>query len=57
MSNTSRTDWTRVDGLTEEDINTLDIPPLGEEFVETSRWWKPKDPSNVLLSVDPETFA
>ena len=45
------------DALTEEDIDTSDIPPLGEEFMETSRWWKPGTPSSVLLDLDPATFA
>jgi uncharacterized protein (DUF4415 family) len=57
MSNISRTDWTRVDALTEEEIETSDSPPLGEEFVETSHWWKPRAASNVLLALDPETLA
>ena len=55
--NTSKTDWKRVDALAEEDIDTSDIPPLGEEFMETSRWWKPGKPSSVLLDLDPATFA
>ena len=38
MKNTSKPDWKRVNALREEDIDTSDIPPLGKEFMETSRW-------------------
>lgn len=27
----SRTDWERFDGLTDDEINTSDAPPLGNE--------------------------
>lgn len=57
MSNTSRTNWEKVDSLTEEDIDTSDIPPLTEEFFSKSRWWKPVKPLNVLVQVAPDTFA
>ena len=32
MSNTSKTDWSKIDAITDEDIDTSDIPPLPEEF-------------------------
>lgn len=32
MKTTSCTDWTRFDALTDEEIDTSDIPPLDEEF-------------------------
>lgn len=57
MNNTSRTNWDKVDSLTEEEIDTSDIPPLTEEFFDKSRWWKPLTPLNVLVQVDPETLA
>ncbi|MEO1396479.1 MAG: hypothetical protein AAFV90_26625 [Cyanobacteria bacterium J06634_5] len=28
----TNTDWTRIDAMTDEDIDTSDIPPLTEEF-------------------------
>ena len=28
----SRTDWARIDAMTEEEIDSSDIPPLPEEF-------------------------
>ncbi len=56
-NNTSRTNWEKVDSLTEEDIDTSDIPPLTEEFSSNSRWWKPVKSLNVLVEVDPDTLA
>jgi hypothetical protein len=41
MNNISKTDWAKVDALTEADIDTSDIPPLTEAFFAKSRWWKP----------------
>ncbi|NDJ25521.1 hypothetical protein GS682_28555 [Nostoc sp. B(2019)] len=57
MNNSSRTNWDKVDSLTEEEIDTSDIPPLTEEFFTKSRWWKPVTPLNVLVQVDPDTLA
>ncbi len=57
MNSTSRTNWQKVDSLTEEEIDTSDIPPLTEEFFRNSRWWKPVEPLNVLVQIDPATLA
>lgn len=57
MNNTSKTNWEKVDSLTEEEIDTSDIPPLTEEFFGKSRWWKPSAPLNVIVQVDPNTLA
>jgi uncharacterized protein (DUF4415 family) len=57
MNSTSRTNWEKVDSLTEEEIDTSDIPPLTEEFFSKSRWWKPVEPLNVLVQIDPNTLA
>lgn len=57
MNNSSETNWERVDALTEEEIDTSDIPPLTEEFFQSSRWWKPVDRLQVLVQVDADTLA
>jgi hypothetical protein len=41
MNSPSETNWKKFDSLTEEDIDTSDIPPLGKTFFSKSRWWKP----------------
>ncbi len=37
MNKPSGTDWERVDALTDEEIDTSDIPPLTEEFFKRAR--------------------
>jgi hypothetical protein len=34
---TSRTDWARIDAMTDEDIDTSDIPPLTDAFFERAK--------------------
>jgi uncharacterized protein (DUF4415 family) len=57
MNDTSRTNWEKVDSLHEEDIDLSDIPPLTEEFLVKSRWWKPVTSLNVMVEIDPETLT
>ena len=57
MNNTSKTNWDKVDALTEAEIDTSDIPPLTEEFFTNSRWWKPISSLDVVVQIDPTTFA
>lgn len=57
MNDTSRTNWERVDALTEDEINTSDIPPLTEDFFSKSQWRKPISSLSILVPIDAETFA
>ncbi len=57
MNDISRTNWENVDSLTEEEVDTSDIPPLTEEFFSKSRWWKPAAPLDILVQVDPDTLT
>ncbi len=57
MNNTSKTNWDKVDALTEAEIDTSDIPPLTEEFFTESRWWKPISSLDVIVQIDPSTLA
>ena len=57
MSNTSETNWEKVDALTEQEIDTSDIPPLTEDFFENSRWWRPKGKRKILVEVDLSTLS
>lgn len=56
MNTTSKTDWARVDALTDEDIDTSDIPPLSDDFFSNARWRVPPTPRTVVIRVDPETY-
>jgi len=31
MNNTSKTDWARIDAMSDDEIDTSDIPPLTDE--------------------------
>ncbi len=46
MNDISKTDWAKVDALTDAEIDTSDIPPLTEKFFAKSRWWKPAHPDH-----------
>jgi uncharacterized protein (DUF4415 family) len=57
MNSSSETNWEKFDSLSEEEIDTSDIPPLSDAFFSKSRWWKPVAPLNVLVQVDPNTLS
>lgn len=57
MNNTSRTDWARIDAMSDEDIDTSDIPPLSEEFFTKAQLRMPKSSMKVTVLVDPDTLA
>jgi uncharacterized protein (DUF4415 family) len=58
MSNISRTDWSRIDAMTDDDIDTSDIPPLSDEFFAKAKLRMPSSPlSTVAVHVDSETLA
>jgi hypothetical protein len=48
MSNTSKTDWDRIDAMKDEDIDTSDIPPLSEEFFAKAQLRLPKSPYKLI---------
>jgi uncharacterized protein (DUF4415 family) len=58
MSNTSRTDWSRIDAMTDDDIDTSDIPPLTDEFFSKAKLRMPSSPiTTVSVPVDSETLT
>ncbi|MGI9105715.1 MAG: BrnA antitoxin family protein [Pyrinomonadaceae bacterium] len=52
----SETDWARIDSMTDEEIDTSDIPPLDAEFFATAQWRMPKRKTAVTLSVDDDVL-
>jgi len=52
----SETDWARIDAMTDEEIDTSDIPPLTEEFFKNAKWRMPKPPVAVTVHVEPEVL-
>lgn len=58
MNNTSRTDWARIDAMSDNDVDTSDIPPLGDEFFSKAKLRMPSSSlDTVSIRVDPETLA
>lgn len=51
MNNSSETNWAKLDNLSEEEIDTSDIPHLTEDFFNKSRWWKPLSPLNATEEI------
>ncbi len=58
----SRTDWERLDALTDDEIDTSDSPPLTEEFFARAQWRQPGErlpiqTIKVELDLDPKILA
>ncbi|MFQ4134921.1 hypothetical protein PGN35_001245 [Nodosilinea sp. PGN35] len=57
-NNTSKTDWARIDAMTDDDIDTSDIPPLGEAFFAKATLRMPQSTVSVVaVPVDAETLG
>ena len=55
----SQTDWERIDAMSDEDIDTSDIPPLTEEELARS-WWRFPAPARSIVTevaVDEDILA
>jgi uncharacterized protein (DUF4415 family) len=50
----SETNWERLETISDEEIDTSDIPPLDESFFVGARLRIPKGKVSVLLNVDEE---
>jgi len=56
MNKPSGTDWERVDALTDEEIDTSDIPPLTEEFFKRARVRLPHHRVTMTVQVDSDVL-
>ena len=57
MSKLSATDWARIDALTDETIDTSDIPPLSDAFFARARLKMPRPPKiEVAIRVDSDVL-
>ena len=50
----SRTDWNRVDAMTDEEIDTSDIPPLDEAFFADAKLRIPQAKPSITIRLDPD---
>ncbi|HEX9333770.1 MAG TPA: BrnA antitoxin family protein [Anaerolineales bacterium] len=54
MNRNSKTNLDRFDAMTDDMIDTSDIPPLTEEFFACAKWRMPKDKVKITVEVEPE---
>ena len=52
MNKPSQTDWERIEKLTDEEIDTSDIPPLDDSFFAKARLRMPRPHVPVTMHVD-----
>lgn len=52
----SEADWARVSEMADEDIDTSDVPPLGEAFFANARLRVPGNKVSVTLDVDSDVI-
>lgn len=52
----SETDWTRIDEMSDEEIDTSDIPPLDETFFANAKLRMPEKKVSVTVSIDADVL-
>ena len=58
MNGTSKTDWNRIDAMSDDEIDTSDIPPLTDEFFSKAKLRMTSSSlETVAIRVDPETLS
>ena len=57
MNNSSETNWTLVDSLTDEMIDRSELPPLDESFFARAVWRMPEGQAVVAVPVDADLLA
>ena len=57
MKKPTKTDFERLDAMTDDMIDTSDIPPLTADFFETAQWRMPRSKVKVTIEIEPETAA
>jgi uncharacterized protein (DUF4415 family) len=56
LSTTIKTNLERIDAMTDDMIDTSDIPPLTDNFFATAKWRMPKPKVKVTVEVEPEVL-
>jgi len=54
MNKNTKTDLARFDAMTDDMIDTSDIPPLADEFFASAKWRMPKEKEKVKVTVEIE---
>ena len=56
LRNSSETNWERIDQMSDEDVDTSDIPPLDESFFSNAKLRVPEGKVPVLINVDSDVM-
>lgn len=56
MNKPSETDWERIEAMTDDDIDTSDIPPLTDEFFKRAKIRMPKQLVTMTVQVDADVY-
>jgi len=56
LNKTSQTNWEFIEKMTDEMIDTSDIPPLDEEFFTKAKLRLPKQKVSVTINIDAEVL-
>jgi uncharacterized protein (DUF4415 family) len=56
LKHSSETNWERIDRLTDEEVDTSDIPPLDDAFFANAELRLPKGKIPVVMSLDVDIF-
>lgn len=54
MNKNTKTNLDRFDAMTDDMIDTSDIPPLTEEFFASAKWRMPKNKVKLTVEIEPE---
>lgn len=55
-ASTSRSDWKALDALTDDDIDTSEIPPLDESFFAQAELRMPRTKPAITIRLDPDVL-
>jgi uncharacterized protein (DUF4415 family) len=56
LNESTVTNLEQLDAMTDDMIDTSDIPPLTEEFFATAQWRMPQPKVQVTVEVEPEVW-
>ncbi|MHC0064530.1 BrnA antitoxin family protein [Nostoc sp. UIC 10890] len=54
LRNTSRTNWTALESMNDEEIDYSDIPPLTEDFFQKATLRVPAPQAQQLVKIEPD---
>ena len=62
LNSSSKTNWERIDAMTDDEIDVSDSPPLSEDFFAKAKWLMPGESASrqtvkVEIELDPKILA